>query len=111
MRVRVSALSVLFCLDPVLGGLKGQPRDQTLEGHVAPCGSTHRNRGRCLGVSVTRCDYGWPFIVATTDRFQAPIGSEWIVGDVAFWLVAPQILVYLYARFGAPTEYGGFVGR
>jgi hypothetical protein len=48
-------------------------------------------------------DYGWPFFIATTDRFQPPIGSEWIVGDVAFWLLAPQILVYLYTRFGAPS--------
>jgi hypothetical protein len=45
-------------------------------------------------------DYGWPFPTATTDRFGSALGSEWIVGDIAFWLFAPQILVYLYTRFG-----------
>ena len=44
-------------------------------------------------------NYGWPFVVATTDRFAGPLGPEWIVGDVAFWLLAPQILVYVYERF------------
>jgi hypothetical protein len=47
-------------------------------------------------------DYGWPFPTATTDHFGRAPGSEWIVGDVAFWLFAPQILVYLYMRFFAP---------
>ena len=43
--------------------------------------------------------YGWPFYVATTDRFAGPIGPEWFVGDIAFWLFAPQVVVYLYERF------------
>jgi hypothetical protein len=46
-------------------------------------------------------EYGWPFPTITTDRFGTALGPEWIVGDVAFWLFAPQILVYLYMRFFA----------
>jgi len=43
--------------------------------------------------------YGWPFVVATTDRFAGPREPAWIVGDLAFWLLAPQTLVYVYERF------------
>ena len=42
--------------------------------------------------------YGWPFPAATTDRFAAPMGTDGFVRDVYFWLLAPQILVYLYQR-------------
>jgi hypothetical protein len=44
-------------------------------------------------------DYGWPFVGATTDRFAQPVWPEWIARDFAFWVLAPQILVYAYERF------------
>ena len=37
------------------GSLRSQRWGQTLDGHVAPFGSTRRNRGRCLGLSAARC--------------------------------------------------------
>jgi hypothetical protein len=43
-------------------------------------------------------DYGWPFAVSTTDRFAAPIGRDRIVGNLGFWVLAPQILVLVYER-------------
>jgi hypothetical protein len=41
---------------PARGSLESQRWGQTLKGHVAPFGSTHRNRGRCLRLSAARSD-------------------------------------------------------
>jgi hypothetical protein len=42
--------------------------------------------------------YGWPFMVATTDMYAGPAAPELIVNYVAFWILAPQILIYVYER-------------
>ena len=43
-------------------------------------------------------NYGWPFVVATTDRYAGDMRA-WIVPSLAFWLLAPQIGVYVHRRF------------
>jgi hypothetical protein len=40
-------------------------------------------------------NYGWPFIVATTDRYGA---DNYLWLGVAFWVLVPQGFVYLYGR-------------
>ena len=44
-------------------------------------------------------NYGWPFVVATTDRYAGYLGREWYIASLAFWVLAPQIVVYVYHRF------------
>lgn len=47
-------------------------------------------------------NYGWPFIVATTDRFAADIGIGWRLDSVAFWTLVPQAIPYAYRRASTP---------
>ena len=49
-------------------------------------------------------DYGWPFSMASADRMSAPVGLEGIARNAAFWLLAPQIVVYFFERLWRPRN-------
>jgi hypothetical protein len=47
-------------------------------------------------IDVLNVYYGWPFALASAHPIEFPAGMAGIVGNVVFWLLAPQILVLLY---------------
>ena len=42
--------------------------------------------------------YGWPFFALTTDMFAPPLFPAALVADLAFWVLAPQLLVLYQDR-------------